>query len=181
MPVEQGRGPRVQRRWRTLKGLGWLGVLVAPLALATLMLVIWPVPQTPLQNEDFLLYGISPAVTKVFDRLHEKDPAALVIYYRLFLLYATVGGIAAIGFLVRGFRLGLKRGNRRDFGVLLFLQSPALLLFFNDRLMRGGRLGLVILAVAFCIMLPVFWWLSALILHSLRAFDAWAKRERRGG
>ncbi|MBN9261203.1 MAG: hypothetical protein J0J14_10075 [Hyphomicrobium sp.] len=180
MPGEQGGGLRVRRRWRALKAIRVLGVMVAPLAFATLILVIWPVPQTPLQNEDFLLYGISPGVTKVFDRLHEKDPAALVIYYRLFLLYATVGGIAGIGFLARGFRLGLKRGNRSDYGILLFLQSPVFLLFLDDRTMRSGRFGLVILAVLFCIMLPLFWWLSTLMLHSFEAFDTWSRRDRRG-
>jgi hypothetical protein len=150
------------------------------LILATLVLAIWPVSQTPLKSEDFALYGISPAVTKAVDWLRDKDPSALVIYYRLFLLYVTVGGIAAIGFIALGLRHGLKRGNRGDFATLLFLQLPAPLLFFAARPMRAGRFSLVILAVFFCLALPVFWRLSRHLLHGLEAFETWFARKRLG-
>ncbi|HWV79838.1 MAG TPA: hypothetical protein VNZ50_00275 [Hyphomicrobiaceae bacterium] len=178
MADEQSGSPRLPRGWRSLRGIGGLAALAAPLALATLVLAIWPVPQSPLQSEDFLLYGVSPGVTKVVDRLRDKDPTALVIYSRFFVLYVTVGILAAIGFIARGLRQGLKRGNRGDFGFLLFLQSPALLLFLDDRFMRGGRFGLAILAVLYCIMLPVFWLLSRHMLNGLEAFATQSKRGR---
>lgn len=179
MPVERGRKLPVRRRWRTLRLLGWLGLLAAPLALASFHLAVWPLPRAPLASQDFLLYGISPALTKAFDRWHDKDPAALVVYYRLFLLYLTVGTVAAIGFVARGVRLGLKRENRGNFALLLFLQSPALIVFLEDDYTGGGRFGIAVFAAIFCIVLPMFWLFSRHMLHGIDAFEAWEARKRR--